>query len=237
MPALCWLASFAGWTTILKAMCRDLCNLVPDDELLCANENEAGQVGMLSDQQAFRIQELSRFRKTTAWLAAPATPPKLIACTLALKFAVQMLGKFFEGARQFDADDAGADELQPQTLLPLLHDGSPARQAMRGYLLVLGDSAHSFWRPMALLGSQACIDMHRCPSGQSCLTFSNALFWPLRDGLGGLHICLQMLSMWSRWQGSERLPHNSGTLQLAALTRCLAGCDRKSNTRPSDDDS
>ena len=141
MPAVTWFASFVGWAGMLPEMCHSLCELVQENEVEGADG--AAAVGMMSDQQAFHLQELARFKKTSNWLAAPTTGPKLIAITLALKFIVHLLGDFFQASRMFDERE------EAQSVLPLLRASSPAQAAIRSYLRMLGDAGNEFWRPLA----------------------------------------------------------------------------------------
>ena len=150
-PPLVWFASFLCLRDILPTIVDEMCSLterVSGEGWDFADEglDEEQAIGLVGEQ-SFRRQDQARFRKTRDWLTSAVTPDKMIALSVVLRPALDVLGHFFSGARRYERSSAYA-------ILPLIkEDESPVTNCIKTYLQMLGDSRLQAWMPLVGAGA------------------------------------------------------------------------------------
>ena len=142
VPPLTWLSVFMSLNMLLPGVVTALTSV----------HNDAGQLDFdpedllgMDSQRAFLRQEHARFTKTQRFLTAPVTRDKLMACTLVLQPALDVLSACFVASRRHLAAE--------QSVEIFIHERtSPALQVIRRFCKALNTPDHQFWRP--LLGSR-----------------------------------------------------------------------------------
>jgi hypothetical protein len=181
-PPVAWFTTFCCLHFILPGSIEGLTTLLPEDDFLNV-VGDAQAVGM-EDEISFRCQEQARFRKTSVWLNAAATPDKLVSVCLAIRVALRVMGNFFKSAGRYVPSPA-------MSVFPLLLNTSPAKAAIEFCLAVLSDEAHETWHPLVSAGRAWSETLYVAASapmlvlaGQLFRRFIAALQgWPWRMGL------------------------------------------------------
>ena len=79
--------------------------------------------------------------RTSRFVAAPDTAPKLASVAAALSIGIRVLGSFFKAASRYDFHPH-------RSILPFTFRSYPAKQAIDTALQHLSDERHASWVPL-----------------------------------------------------------------------------------------
>ena len=144
------------WAVLLQINCMvatcmaNVCG--QKEEEAFDSEHRADDAMGYSDQRAFKLQMVSRFRKTSRWVSSPVTKDKTMCCTLTMQPTLKLMGDFFISARS-------NGDTKNQSIVTLVDTlGSPVASVIKSLFDALQDDSHPSWQP--LIGGGRTWDAH-----------------------------------------------------------------------------